>query len=48
VTGPRYARIVADHVVGRGVDLFHAVCKRDCEGIVAKLRLPPRQYLAGP
>jgi len=24
-----------DHVVGRGVDLFHAVCERDLEGIVA-------------
>src|SRR5262249_6039643 len=27
-----------DHVVGRGVDLFRAVCERDLEGIVAKRR----------
>jgi ATP-dependent DNA ligase len=26
-----------DHVVGRGADLFAAVCKHDLEGIVAKL-----------
>jgi ATP-dependent DNA ligase len=27
---------------GRGVDLFRAVCERDCEGIVAKW--PPSPY----
>ena len=25
-----------DHVVGRGIDLFRAVCEQDLEGIVAK------------
>ena len=28
--------VYLDHVVGRGVDLFAAVCARDLEGIVAK------------
>jgi bifunctional non-homologous end joining protein LigD len=28
--------VYMDHVVGRGVDLFAAVCARDLEGIVAK------------
>jgi ATP-dependent DNA ligase len=27
-----------DHVVGRGLDLFREVCRRDLEGIVAKWR----------
>ena len=27
-----------DHVVGRGIDLFRAVCEMDQEGIVAKRR----------
>ena len=27
-----------DHVVGRGIDLFQAVCEMDLEGIVAKRR----------
>ena len=28
--------LFADHLAGRGVDLFRAVCQRDLEGIVAK------------
>jgi bifunctional non-homologous end joining protein LigD len=28
--------LYVDHVVGRGVDLFEAVCRNDLEGIVAK------------
>ena len=28
--------LFVDHLVGHGVDLFRAVCKRDLEGIVAK------------
>jgi bifunctional non-homologous end joining protein LigD len=28
-----------DHVVGRGVDLFRAVCDVDAEGVVGKLRM---------
>jgi bifunctional non-homologous end joining protein LigD len=28
--------LFVDHLVGRGVDLFQAVCQRDLEGIVAK------------
>ena len=28
--------LFVDHLVGRGVDLFRAVCQRDLEGIVAK------------
>jgi ATP-dependent DNA ligase len=28
--------VYLDHVVGRGVELFAAVCARDLEGIVAK------------
>jgi len=27
-----------DHIVGRGMDLFHATCKYDLEGVVAKWR----------
>ena len=27
-----------DHIIGRGVDLFREVCRRDLEGIVAKWR----------
>ena len=27
---------VLDYFVGQGVDLFHAICERDLEGIVAK------------
>jgi bifunctional non-homologous end joining protein LigD len=38
---------VADHVVGRGVDFFRAVCERDCEGIVAKLAASPYRLLKG-
>jgi bifunctional non-homologous end joining protein LigD len=30
--------LYVDHVVGRGVDLFHEVCERDLEGIVGKWR----------
>jgi bifunctional non-homologous end joining protein LigD len=29
--------LYVDHVVGRGVDLFHATCASDLEGVVAKL-----------
>ena len=29
--------LYVDHVAGRGVDLFRAVCEQDLEGIVAKL-----------
>src|SRR4029453_4256869 len=36
---------VADHVVGREVDLFREVCRRDCEGIVAKLAASPYRLL---
>jgi bifunctional non-homologous end joining protein LigD len=39
--------LVADHVVGRGVDLFRAVCERDCEGVVAKLAASPYRLLDG-
>ena len=31
------AVLYVDHVAGRGVDLFRAVCEQDLEGIVAKL-----------
>jgi len=37
----------ADHVVGRGVDFFRAVCARDCEGVVAKLAQSPYRLLRG-
>jgi len=33
--------LCADHVEGHGVELFRAVCARDCEGIVAKHKLAP-------
>src|ERR1051325_10168014 len=29
--------LYVDHIAGRGVDLFRAVCEQDVEGIVAKL-----------
>jgi bifunctional non-homologous end joining protein LigD len=35
-----------DHVVGRGADLFAAVCARDLEGVVAKWK-PGRYYSDG-
>ncbi len=38
---------VAQHVVGRGHDLFAAVCERDCEGIVAKWATSPYRLLGG-
>jgi hypothetical protein len=28
--------LFVDYLVGQGVDLFHAICERDLEGIVAK------------
>ena len=28
--------LFVDHVVGRGIELFQAVCQKDLEGIVAK------------
>jgi len=34
-----------DHVVGRGIDLFRAVCQRDLEGIVAKQAQSPYREL---
>jgi len=34
-----------DHVVGRGIDLFRAVCERDLEGIVAKHSQSPYREL---
>jgi bifunctional non-homologous end joining protein LigD len=34
-----------DHVVGRGTDLFRAVCERDLEGIVAKHAESPYREL---
>jgi len=37
--------LVADRVVGRGVDLFRAVCERDCEGVVAKWAPSPYRVL---
>ncbi len=35
----------AQHVIGRGVDLFCEVCARDCEGIVAKWAESPYREL---
>lgn len=37
--------IVADHVVGAGVALFDEVCRRDCEGVIAKLADSPYRLL---
>ena len=33
--------LYVDHIAGRGVDLFRAVCEQDVEGIVAKLASAP-------
>jgi len=39
--------LVADHIVGRGVDLFAEIRRRDCEGIVGKWARSPYRLLAG-
>jgi bifunctional non-homologous end joining protein LigD len=39
--------LIADHIVGRGVDFFRAVCARNSEGIVAKLADSPYRLLKG-
>ena len=35
---PRRSRVIlcSQHILGRGVELYRAVCERDLEGIVAK------------
>ena len=42
-----YVLMWSDHVVGRGVDFFRAVCERDCKGVVAKLAQSPYRLLRG-
>jgi hypothetical protein len=37
--------VVADYIVGRGFDLFRAVCERDCGGIVANWAPSPYRVL---
>lgn len=39
--------LVADHVDGRGVGLYEAVCAADGEGIVGKLKESPYELLRG-
>jgi bifunctional non-homologous end joining protein LigD len=46
LTGSEHV-FLADHVMGRGVDFFRAVCARDCEGIVAKLAESPYRVVKG-